>query len=71
MGGIRETPESTAIILLYLFGQRLTLNAGGVLNQGVDVTSPGYRSEYLFINVIAVNTLIVSITIEDHERHNQ
>jgi hypothetical protein len=70
LGEICETPGSTAI-LLYLFCQRLALNACGVLNQCVDFTGPGYRSQYLSINVIAVNTLVISIPIEDHERYDQ
>jgi len=64
-------PGSRAFLFLYLFCQRLALNACGVQNQGVDATGPGYRSEYLFINVTAVNTLVISISIEDHERHDQ
>ena len=64
-------PGSRTFFLLYLFCQRLALNACGILNQGVDVTGPGNRSQYLSINVIAVNTLIISITIKDYERHNQ
>ena len=64
-------PGSRTLLFLYLFCQRLALNTGGVLNQGVDVTGPGYRSQYLSINVIAVDTLIISISIEEHERHDQ
>jgi hypothetical protein len=66
-----ETQGSSANLLLYLFCQRLALNARGVLNQGVDVTGPGYRSQYLSVNVSAVNTLIIRISIEDHERYDQ
>ena len=62
---------SRTFLLSYLFCQRLALNACGILNQGVDVTGPGYRSQYLPINVITVNVLVISITIEDYERHNQ
>ena len=68
---MRETPGSRVILFLYLFCQRLALNACGVLNQGIDATGPGYRPKYLFINVIAVKTLVISISIEDHERHDQ
>lgn len=64
-------PGSRTLLVLYLSFQRLALNTRGVLNQGVDVTGPGYRSQYLSINVIAVNTLIISISIEEHEGHDQ
>ena len=68
---IRQTSASTVILFLYVLFQRLALNTCGVLNQCVDVTGPGNRSQYLSINVIAVNTLIISISIEDNERHDQ
>ena len=65
-----ETP-GRVILFLYLFCERLALNACCVLNQGIDFTGPGNRPQYLIINVIAVKTLVISITIEDHERHDQ